>query len=1261
MHIKNYQDVIEALYPYLKDYLQSQGIDTSKNFQCINPDHKDSNPSMGIAPSGNVFHCFGCLPGEQEIRTPEGLIPIKDLRIGDQVWTANGLSGIITNWIPRTKNTFLTHTFILDSIMGDNLKFTANHEMLVVKNLPFKVPYLQWDNQRNDWKFEQRARKRNTSSKYRNSLTIQSVFANEVNPKTDYFIFPVIRPTFYQDKIDTSNLIKKYSCGPKNRRILSIPLNEEALWLYGLYCAEGNSYRGGINLTLGIHEKALALKAKLILEKISSSKVILEERIEKNTIQIRTSSTDLENIFSNLFGILAKNKKCPQFFKFLPLSFQKAFFQGVQDGDGTKKTGAITSISKHLIAELQQILINLKIPFSLKKRNSYIDKNNINHSISFRLTPLKQESRNLFFDKIDNQDFCFLRIKDSLISEAMPIVYDITVESTDLVFSNTFLCNHYAVHNCQTKGGIFNAAHFLEGKPLHGPTFISETVSYLADKFGVQLEVEPLTEEQLYELDTYRAYRLASELIIHRDSNLQFDEAVNERGWTRETRDKFGIGCVANYKDFKESLKAAGFSAAFLGDVDLDRKDIFGEDRIIFTIRDQFGRPVGFASRNLSFTDDKKNGAKYVNQRGTGVKCNIYRKSERLYGFDLFLKERKDKDTPVYIFEGYGDVVTAAQSGLWNVCAVGGTALTNEQINLLKQFNCYNIILCLDGDTAGQERTAALLDTVLGNHKDLKVSIVTLPPDEDPDDFIREKGLAEFQKLKQWTAFEWRLSQFPEETDSETLCKSMIPLIVNETSYIAQEKMATVLAKHTGLTLKSIQAEIHRLQNIRESNYSRDREVVLERLNQNLRRNPVEAEFALNEAMVSLFNMAKSRDDDIFSEARCLSQVNEFKRLQEEKDGTFSGFLLGKDLSLLEQALAGNWKKDVWFCLAGKPNAGKTSFLSKLLFSIASAEANNACVIYHSIDDTLEQILPKFVCIAEGSRQLTINQVIDPNYYVQNQLGQNIVNKRASGYSTLQQMIHEGRLIIKDANEGASLAYADMLIQYYKDRYPDRNIVYVLDNFHKLSDLAGTKDERIRFKEMSKIAKNLATKHHILVLTTIEYKKVETGKEATSSDIGESGQIEYDANIIAHVHNELHELGQNALNYHEYNFGDGEGSVKCPRISINITKNKVTGFKNKLWFDFYPAASDFLNIPEKKVSADINSRKETVVSENSDKFSFYQNLLEEKQEKGYKDGWEMFKLMDEYGLSKDEALELVKAFRKTLLSKKPQSASHEMQ
>jgi DNA primase catalytic core len=812
--------------------------------------------------------------------------------------------------------------------------------------------------------------------------------------------------------------------------------------------------------------------------------------------------------------------------------------------------------------------------------------------------------------------------------------------------------NAFHCFSCGISGGIFNAAHFLEGKPSNGPLFLTDNIAYLANKYGVPIELTELTEEQLYELDTYRAYRLAAETIMLGTRSEIFLKAVEERGWSKEVQEIYNVGCVANFKEFKETLKNADFSASFLNDVDLDRKDIFGEDRLIFTIKDHHGRPVGFASRNLSFDGDKKNGAKYVNQRGTGVKCNIYRKSERLFGLDVYLKHKDRASTPLYIFEGYSDTLTAAQHGIWNTCAIGGTSLTQEHIALLKRTNCYDIILCLDGDSAGQEKTASLLDTILGSHKDLKVSIVTLPPELDPDDFFRTYNAEEFNKLKKWSAFEWRLAQFPEDTDSEQICKNMIPLILNETSYISQEQMANILAKHTGVTLKSIQQEINRLQNVREAELSKERQHIIDKLVHDVNKNPAEAEMALHEATNHLFNIAKAHSADTFSEENCLSAISQFKTAQEDKDGSFSGFVLGEDLKGLEQGLAGNWRKDVWFCLGGKPNSGKTSFLTKLIFAIASHDVNNACVIYHSIDDTMEQVLPKFVCIGNENRDLTINQVIDPNYYTDNKLGKNVKGKRATGYSKVERLVREGRLIIKDANDGSSLAYADMLIKYYKEKYPDRNIVYILDNFHKLSDLSGTKDERVRFKEMSKIAKNLATRHHILVITTIEYKKVETGQEATNADIGETGQIEYDANIIAHVHNELHESGYKAFNYHEYDFGDGGGAKRCPRISLNLTKNKVTSFKNKLWYNFYPDCSDFIEVSEKKVFEEMNSRKTQVSEDNSDKFAFWEMKEQERQDNNRKPGWVMYQLMEQFNIQKEEALELMKVFERSKNGKK---------
>ncbi len=787
---------------------------------------------------------------------------------------------------------------------------------------------------------------------------------------------------------------------------------------------------------------------------------------------------------------------------------------------------------------------------------------------------------------------------------------------------------------CGTVGGIFNAVEYLEGKPSNGPGFIPENLLYLAERFDVELEHEELTEEQLYELDTYRAYRIAAEVIISGKRTELFDTTIAGRGWTVDTCNQFGVGCVSSHKDFKETLKGAGFSAGFLRDVDLDRKDIFGDDRLIFTIRDEHGRPVGFASRNLNFTKDKKNGAKYVNQRGTGVKCNIYRKSERLFGFDQIFKRRGKGTDPIYIFEGYSDVITAAQHGVWNTCALGGTALTQEHLNLLKTYNCYDIILCLDGDEPGQKRTAEILDERLGSHKDLNVSIVNMPEGLDPDEYIQKYGVDRFKDLTVWSAFEWRLEQFEEMADPEMICSSMIPLIVNESSYISQEKMARTLALRTGITLKAVQQELGRIQNAREAEQDRERRLILDKLKSDLNHNPAEAEFALHEARTDLFDLSKRYETDAFSEESTLSAVNQNKKYQEGLDGNFTGFKLGPDLLELENALCGNWKKDVWLCVGGKPNCGKTSFLVKLLFSIAAHKDNDAVVIYHTIDDTLEQVLPKFICVAQGTKTLTINQVMDPNFHIRHKKGEGVIRKRDEGYGVVQDLVRQGRLVIKDSNNGASLAYADSLIRYYKEKYPNRNIVYVLDNFHKLSDLSTIKDERVRFKEMSKVAKNLATSHHICVITTVEYRKTEG--EPTNNSIAETGQIEYDANLIAHVYNEVHEKGESAIHRHEYDFDDGQGKKICPRISVTIGKNKITAFKNRLWFDFYPDSSDFLSIPPAEVARDSAKAKKANGEDDVLRLAEYKTLKQVQVDSGKKDGWVWYQWMQAMGYDMED-------------------------
>lgn len=735
---------------------------------------------------------------------------------------------------------------------------------------------------------------------------------------------------------------------------------------------------------------------------------------------------------------------------------------------------------------------------------------------------------------------------------------------------------HFHCLGCGITGDIFDACHFIEGKPNSGPLFVSENLCYLAKKFGVEVHEAELTEEQAFELDCYRAYAAAAEIINQRnpDGCTSAIEEIARRGWKGETLSASKTGYIKSPEALAGKLIAMGFDDKLLTKIGLTDPNIFNGNNIIFTITDESGRPVGFSARNSKWTSDSKD-PKYYNTGNS--RSTLYQKSRRLFNLSNALRDIRTKKLPLYIMEGYADVLTAVQYGITNCCAIGGTALTSDHVLLLKDLGIEEIILCLDGDEAGQDKTQKILDNKFSGKSQFSLSVIVVPEGKDPDDFIRENGVEEFEALMRWSAFEWRLIRFPEDADPADVCKAMIPIIINEISFVVQEQLATMLARHTGVSLRTIQAELDRLQDVRSHRIAQERAAIIDKLNHTIEGSPSDAEVALNTALMNLQELNKKYNEDKLSEDACLTFLDGQRKQEELKSNEFGGFRLGPDLKQFEDALCGQWRRDVLMVFGGKANSGKTSFLAKAGYEIAAHKENDACVIYHTIDDTAEQFLPKWVCIAEGSRLLQINHVRSPNYWGESVGLEGIKERRSDGYERLRNLMRDGRLVLKDSNDGSTLAYAESLIKYYKDKYPTRNIVYILDNFHKLNDYS-SEDERIRFKSLSQAAKSLATKYHIPVICTMEYTKLPAGVKPTNNNIAETVQIEYDANVIAHLYNESHELGIEAAEKtgltHNYMF-NGQLN-KLPVIELYIGKNKVSDFKNRIFFDFFPASSDFM-------------------------------------------------------------------------------------
>jgi len=771
--------------------------------------------------------------------------------------------------------------------------------------------------------------------------------------------------------------------------------------------------------------------------------------------------------------------------------------------------------------------------------------------------------------------------------------------------------------SCGVTCDVFTAAHWLENKPIEGPNFINDNIIYLAEKFGVALQLGEMTEEDHYRYRTFRAYRDAAALIANPEFGdyTKFNEECKRRQWNLPHLAEHGVGTI-NYKIFRNSLKAMGYEPSFQDEIDLGRADIFNEDNMIFPVCDERGNPVGFAARNLIYSEEKDEngqplrGSKYMNQRTTGLRCNIYQKGKRLYE----LHTARDYTPPLYIFEGYADVLTAQQAGLLNCAGIGGTAFTSQHVETLKELNIYHIVLCLDGDKAGQSRTESLLDKFLCGQKSLNIEVVNLPAELDPDDFIRAKGLEEFLKLKKWAAFEWRLNRYSDESDPEEICKIMIPLIVNEPNHITQDKYCSQLSLFTGIEKRILEAELDRLQNQKEHEKRRERDAVLDHMFAEIKRNPGDATALLHECVAQVQAVEEKYDDKSFALESVVEFVEQQKSFEESLSGEFAGFHLSSiGLGGLGEYLNGNWREDVFMCFGGSANAGKTSILCQLGWEIASNEKNNATVIYHTIDDSAAQILPRFVCQGYGLPDLTMNQVRNPNYSLKNDAaGEAIVARRMMGYKSLLELVKNGRLVLRDMTNGTSFAYGESLIHYYQKKYPDRKIVYILDNLHKTPDFSGL-EARMRFKALSNHMKAVATKHHVCIMATVEYTKLPPATVPTNDNIAETRAIIYDASFIGHLYNDLHEKGDlKAVCIHR------RGEEIYPRIRLGIGKNKITDFKGRLFFDMYPASGLFRYIPVRVAEADILSRissmrKESM--ENSDVVTVLERPYTPRQER----------------------------------------------
>src|SRR5690554_3235135 len=278
-----------------------------------------------------------------------------------------------------------------------------------------------------------------------------------------------------------------------------------------------------------------------------------------------------------------------------------------------------------------------------------------------------------------------------------------------------------------------------------------EALRWLAKKYNIEIEEDrEQTDEQKEELKQRESLFIVSEFAkkYFEEQLFETEEGQNvglsyfkERGFTKQTIEKFELGySPAKRNAFTEAAEKKGFGKNILeaSGLSIYKDSDFGIDRfrerVIFPIHSFSGRVLGFGGRILR-SDIKA--AKYLNS----PESDIYQKSKILYGI-YQSKQAILKENECLLVEGYTDVISLHQAGIENVVASSGTALTPDQIRLIKRLTP-NVIILYDGDAAGIRASFRGIDLIL--EQELNVKVLLFPNGEDPDSFAQKHSSEEIR------------------------------------------------------------------------------------------------------------------------------------------------------------------------------------------------------------------------------------------------------------------------------------------------------------------------------------------------------------------------------------------------------------------------------------------------------------------------------------------------------------------------------------
>lgn len=367
----------------------------------------------------------------------------------------------------------------------------------------------------------------------------------------------------------------------------------------------------------------------------------------------------------------------------------------------------------------------------------------------------------------------------------------------------------YKCFSCGATGNVFSFVAEYENV-----SFI-EAVSIVANKCGMELSQATYNSNvsQVFK-EEHEIMELSQKFFLNNlrtDAGKEATKYLNDRGINDDIIKEFGIGLSLDSNDsLLTLLNKKNYDTDKLVEIGLVNNvngktyDMFSR-RITFPLWDKDGNIVGFSARIYR---GEKDVSKYMNSRET----KIFKKGETLYNYHN-AKDVAKREKRIVVVEGFMDAIRVSLSGIKNVVALQGTAMTSDQINLLKKLRV-KVILCLDNDNAGLMATVANGEELVKNG--VETYVIRLSGEKDPDEYIIANGSEAFLENvnNPLTFFEFKMNYFKQNKNLDNVedlteyINDVLKSLASSDDPILREVTLNKLAKEHDLSLDVLKKKL---------------------------------------------------------------------------------------------------------------------------------------------------------------------------------------------------------------------------------------------------------------------------------------------------------------------------------------------------------------------------------------------------------------------------------------------------------------------